>query len=306
MNVLTKYSRLVPVLSLALFGYALSGQSSPKGPFLAAVKFEKQIQPFLAQNCYGCHNAKTRSAGIDLEAFRTADAIVKDPGTWELALRKMRSGEMPPPALPRPKAADLQAVTSWLEEEFDRADRLAKPNPGRVTARRLNRSEYNNTIRDLLGVAFRPADDFPQDDSGYGFDTIGDVLSLPPVLMEKYLTAAEKVVRTALFGAEPIATALIRHYPPLRRPSPPPPQSLFEYDFTGLSLSSALNVKHHFPADAEYVFKIQLNSTRPVGSEPLKVAAWIDAEQVKAFELDAADLEGATLEYRYKVTAGDH
>ena len=74
----------------------------------------------------------------------------------------------------------------------------AKPDPGRVTARRLNRYEYNNTIRDLLAINFRPADDFPADDSGYGFDNIADVLSLSPVLMEKYLHAAEKIARTAI------------------------------------------------------------------------------------------------------------
>ena len=77
---------------------------------------------------------------------------------------------------------------------------MTPPDPGRVTARRLNRTEYNNTIRDLLGVDLRPADDFPQDDSGYGFDNIADVLSLSPVLMEKYMSAAERVARTALFG----------------------------------------------------------------------------------------------------------
>src|SRR5262245_35161985 len=88
------------------------------------------------------------------------------------------------------------------------ADRPA--DPGRVTTRRLNRAEYNNTIRDLLGVDLMPADDFPQDDSGYGFDNIGDVLSLSPALMEKYLTAADRVARVALFGVPPLAPTLTR------------------------------------------------------------------------------------------------
>src|SRR5467141_2035736 len=83
-------------------------------------------------------------------------------------------------------------------------------NYGRVTARRLNRVEYDNSVRDLLGVDLHPADDFPQDDSGYGFDNIGDVLSLSPVLMEKYLTAAEKISRTAIFGVEPLKPTLVR------------------------------------------------------------------------------------------------
>ncbi|HYP14117.1 MAG TPA: DUF1592 domain-containing protein [Bryobacteraceae bacterium] len=280
------------------------GLASPARQPAQGLAFEKDIKPFLAKTCYGCHNAKVRNAGVDLQAFTTTESIVRDPGTWELAVRKLRSGEMPPPPLPRPKAEELQKITTWIEGEFERVDRLAKPNPGRVTARRLNRAEYNNTIRDLLGVTFRPADDFPQDDSGYGFDTIGDVLSLPPVLMEKYLSAAEKAVRTALFGPEALKPTMVRYQPHLRRPPPPP--SLVDYDFTGLSLPSALNVKHRFPADAEYLFKIQLNGQRPAGSEPLKVAAWIDAEQVKTFEVDGADLEGMTVEFKSKVPAGDH
>ena len=126
----------------------------------------------------------------------------------------------------------------WIESEFDRLDRQAPIDPGRVTARRLNRAEYNNTIRDLTGVDLRPADDFPQDDSGYGFDNIGDVLSLSPGLMEKYLAAAEKVTRTALFGPEPLKPTLERCTTAGRRVIPNA-QPLRDYDRTGLSLPGA-------------------------------------------------------------------
>ncbi len=93
---------------------------------------------------------------------------------------------------------------------------LTPPDPGRVTARRLNRAEYNHTVRDLLGVDIDPADDFPQDDSGYGFDDIGDALSLSPVLMEKYLSAAENVAREALFGPPALKPTMVRDQPPYR------------------------------------------------------------------------------------------
>ncbi len=109
---------------------------------------------------------------------------------------------MPPRQLPRPDSAQLQQVVTWIQGEFDRADRNAKPDPGRVTARRLNRAEYNNTVHDLLGVSFEPAEDFPQDDAGYGFDNNGDVLSLSTVQMEKYLSAAETIARTAVYGPQ--------------------------------------------------------------------------------------------------------
>ena len=117
---------------------------------------------------------------------------------------------MPPDDEPQPAEHQRQAVAGWLARELTRIDRLTPPDPGRVTARRLNRAEYNNTIRDLLGVDTHPADDFPQDDSGYGFDNIGDVLSLSPALMEKYLSAAEKVSRTALFGPPKLPPTLTR------------------------------------------------------------------------------------------------
>src|SRR5205807_3232182 len=132
----------------------------------------------------------------------TVASITQDRDHWEKVLHKLRTGEMPPKGMPRPDKSEAEAVMSLIDGEFARRDQMAKPDPGRVTARRLNRSEYNNTVRDLLGVDFHPADDFPQDDSGYGFDNIGAVLSLSPVLMEKYVVAAEKVSHASLFGPD--------------------------------------------------------------------------------------------------------
>src|SRR5436305_8553434 len=172
--------------------------------------FRKTIQPFLEANCMACHSADLKSGGLNLEAYSSVASITQDRERWEKLLHKLRTGEMPPKGMPRPDRAEVEQVCRLIEGEFAHADRQAKPDPGRVTARRLNRNEYNNTVRDLLGVALRPADDFPQDDSGYGFDNIGDVLSLSPVLMEKYLAAAEKVARTAIFGPEPMKPTLDR------------------------------------------------------------------------------------------------
>ena len=178
---------------------------------------------------------------------------------WELVLQKLESGEMPPKGLPRPADADRKAAVQWIHTQFDRADAAAKPFAGRVTARRLNRAEYNNTVRDLLAVDFRPADDFPQDDSGYGFDTIGDALSLSPVLMEKYFAAAEKIARTAIFGAEKLTPTVVRHQPPYREGTDGGDNSRFlsslpytitEYDLSGLTLPSALHAMHTFPRKA--------------------------------------------------------
>ena len=148
-------------------------------------------------------------------------------------------------------------MATWLEREFARIDRVTPPDPGRVTARRLNRNEYNNTIHDLLGVELRPADDFPQDDAGYGFDNIADVLSLSPVLMEKYLSAADNVARVALFGPPTLKPTLTRLRSEGRRNGE---ARTFrrEYDVTGLSMPNAFHAVHRVPVEGEYMLKVFL------------------------------------------------
>src|SRR5713101_5918627 len=252
-------------------------------------EFDRSVQPFLARTCYMCHNAETKSAGLNLEALQTASSITQSREIWERILRKLRAGEMPPKGLPRPNPEELKTVISWIEGEFSRADRLVKPDPGRVTVRRLNRAEYNNTVRDLLGVDLRPADNFPQDDSGYGFDNIGEVLSLSSVLMEKYLAAAEQVARTALLGPDQMKPTLERCSTSGRRIVPSPaPRS--DYDRTGLSLPNASHTTHRFPVDGEYVVRAVTFGDRPAGSEPLEIALWVDGRQVQVRELDPAGL----------------
>jgi Protein of unknown function (DUF1587) len=184
-----------------------------------------------------------------------------------------------------------------------------------VTARRLNRSEYNNTVKDLLGVDFRPADDFPQDDSGYGFDNNGDVLSLSVVQMEKYMSAAEQVARTAVYGPQSAKPTMARYQPyGRRRPgdadnlffSTHPDYSVTNYDETGLNMPNTFHVTHRFPATAEYVFRVTPdNGNRPGGSEALEIGAWIDGQRAGMMSVDGP-LEGRTQEFRAKVAEGEH
>jgi mono/diheme cytochrome c family protein len=128
--------------------------------------FEQSVQPFLATHCYGCHNAEMKTGGLNLEAYPTAASVIQDREKWEDVLRKIRTGEMPPKGMPRPKEADVQTVVLWLDHLFEQADRQARPDPGRVTARRLNRREYANTVRDLLGVEFSADKEFPSTAGG--------------------------------------------------------------------------------------------------------------------------------------------
>ncbi len=172
----------------------------------AATSFETTVAPYVKKNCAACHNSRLQQGGVNLLQFQSATSVNGKRDIWETVLRKIETGEMPPSPFPKPSATQSKLVTVWVEKHFAAIDRNTKPDPGRVTARRLNRMEYNNTIRDLLGIDFKPAEDFPSDDSGYGFDNIGDVLSLSPVLMEKYLNAAEQIARKAI-NTEPFPAA---------------------------------------------------------------------------------------------------
>lgn len=306
---------LFVLITTAIFWPGVSARMEQARQSAQPNLFRQKYQPFFADNCYGCHNAKKSAGGLNLEQYTESSAILAHRDTWENVLRRINAGEMPPKGVPRPDEAELRAVTGWLEGEFARADRNAPPDPGRVTARRLNRSEYNNTVRDLLGVDLRPADDFPQDDSGYGFDNIGDVLSLPPVLMEKYLTAAEKVARAALFGPEKMKPSLARPHSPPRNivPSTTP---LLDYDRTGLSLPNTLHITYRFPVEADYVLRIFLGGERPSSSEPIQLALWVDGKQVQtaifdaegkaSFEDDRQDFSAMTMEFRQRIGAGEH
>jgi len=165
-----------------------------------SIDFGKSIQPFFDKKCYACHNAKLKTGGLNLEADGTATSVLQEREKFEKILQRLQADEMPPKGLPRPNSAELKLATDRIKEEFDRIERAAKPRAGRILARRLNRTEYNNTVNDLLGVNDQPARDFPPDDSAYGFDNIAQALSISPTLMEKYLATAERVARAAVFG----------------------------------------------------------------------------------------------------------
>ena len=300
--------RFSPFLLAGLAAFALQAGRG-------ADPFGSVVLPVIARNCYTCHNAKLNTAGLNLAVYGTPESVTRNREKWELVLSKLKSGEMPPKGLPRPSDEELKTVESWIQSAFDRADASARPVAGRVTAHRLNRAEYNNTVRDLLGIDIQPADDFPQDDSGYGFDNVSDALSLSPVLMEKYLAAAEKAAHTAIFGAEEIKSTVIRHQPAYREkdgaaPDGRIPNTITSYDLTGLTLSSALHALHTFPAEGDYEFRIDPEGTYPRPSEPFQVAVWIDGKQVGRVQFEATTngtgLEGLDQTVMIHAPAGEH
>jgi len=298
------------ILALPLLlagGRARAADGAPSVPDSAA--------PFIATNCRGCHNAVLKNAGLNFDAHPLPASLETSPEIWEKVVEKLQTRQMPPPPLPRPDPVQTDAVVRWLEGELQAQEARRPPNPGRVTARRLNRTEYDNTVRDLLGVNLRPGDAFPHDDAGYGFDNIGDVLSVSPVLLEKYLKAAETVSRAALFGPDPLKPTLTR-LQPMGAKIEPSTTPLTDYDESGLSLPNALHVLHRFPVDAEYLFRIVPSGSRPAGSEPIRIAVFLDGAQMQVVEVDPGegpssssfqqDLTGKTREFRARVPAGEH
>ncbi|NUM55645.1 MAG: DUF1592 domain-containing protein [Candidatus Hydrogenedentes bacterium] len=177
-----------------------------------ASAYESIVVPFTKQYCLACHDAEEMKGDIDLESFESPGAALAETELWDRVRAMIQSGEMPPKKRPQPKPDEVALVVEFLLEH-GKSQRVAMtPDPGRVTVRRLNRAEYNNTVRDLLGVEFRPADDFPADDSGYGFDTIGSVLSVSPLLLEKYLAAAERIARDVVMRESCDNDASTRHF----------------------------------------------------------------------------------------------
>jgi hypothetical protein len=307
----------------ALFGALLvpshprhrGGHDAQAEPATDWQTFQKTVHPFLTRHCFECHTDK-ESGGVRLDQFKDEKALAERLPTVEKVLDVLGKRAMPPRKRTRPGEDELKPVLAWLEAYVERTEQdVARSN--RVRVRRLNRAEYNNTVRDLLGVDFQPADDFPQDTPGHGFDNIAGTLSISPVLMEKYLAAAEKVARTAVFGVAPMKLERVVHEPwfvadAFSRNS----KVRFDYDETGMSLPSALHVVQRFSADGEYTFRGILRGVRPVGSDPVELGFWIDGKMVHTARIPVPDkveagrnpgeLNGLWAEFRAPMKAGEH
>jgi hypothetical protein len=184
--------RLLPLLAGLVGVVRAAPATTPAGS-----PFHTEIQPLLQEYCYDCHGDGFRKGKVAFDDFKTeADALAR-PDLWFAALKNVRAGLMPPDDGPRPSPAEITRLANWIKYQAFGID-PANPDPGRAVIRRLNRVEYRNTIRDLMGIDFNSEAEFPADDSGYGFDNIGDALSISPLHLEKYLQAAGLIASTAV------------------------------------------------------------------------------------------------------------
>ena len=208
----------------------------------------------LEQYCVGCHSGPTPFAGLNLQPLDASD-LEANGIIWEKMLRKLRNREMPPAGMPRPDAATYEALVKYIETGRDRLAET-KPNPGRTTLHRLNRTEYANAIRDLFALEIDVAELLPADDIGYGFDNIGDVLTISPLLMERYLAAAGKISRLAV-GDTTLAASYQTYFVP---------KGLNQRDHMSEAMQigsrGGTSVRHHFPVDGEYEISVGLQTGR--------------------------------------------
>jgi hypothetical protein len=259
--------------------------------------FREQIKPFLAKYCVDCHGGTEPEKNLALD--RLPDADNRD--MWTNVRKYLHGRIMPPKDAAQPTAEEFRDALASIDAHLSGSDCGLTRNPGRVTIRRLNRTEYDNTIRDLVGVDFHPADDFPADDIGYGFDQIGDVLSMPPILLEKYLAAADQIVDRAIYVHTPDKT----------------PKQTFAANKVGheggndgsncwqLPSTGSVYTDIELPAPGEYILRGKAFATQ-AGGELAKMAFKLDDEQVYVADVAAEPGAAEVYETKLRIKPGKH
>jgi hypothetical protein len=285
-----------PTLTFAVFGAVLCASVAPA----AAQDFQKDVVPFLEKYCYDCHDAELEKGHLNLEAFKDDSRFFRDQRVWREVVNQVTSGEMPPAKKKtRPSPAEVEALQSSVHKLLAAAIAKAKPDPGDVTIRRLNRAEYNQTIRDLCFLDENFSADFPADDTGYGFDNIGDVLTFSPVHLERFLSVGEAIAAKAMPDKagemEGTGLAMVEMSPKGRR------ESQQRYFDPAPTLTGPMTATR----DGDYVISVSLRSTGSTGDPPPKVAFLVDGREVGAYQFKQVK-KSEVAEAKVTLTAGPH
>lgn len=264
---------------------------------------------FLDQYCIACHNDSTLTANFTLQtiALDQVGNRLDEIGIWEKVVLKLRAREMPPPGMPRPDAEAYDQLAQWLETSLD-STAAADPNPGQPVIHRLNRAEYTNAIRDLLDLEIDGREYLPADDSGYGFDNIGDVLTLSPSLLERYMIAAAKISQIVV--GDPNILPTVQTYE--MRPTYIQSGRTTEKQPFGTRGGNTIN--HYFPLDGEYHLKIRLARTHAnqiIGLfEPHDIEVRFDRQRIAEYTVGGDGIinpwAAVMFASEYEQTADDH
>ena len=293
-----------------------SSSSSDSSEGQAGTSVATQYRTVLNRYCVTCHNDKLKTAGLTLEKIDVGKVSEGAP-VWEKVIRKLRAEAMPPVGMPRPDKSTYNAIATYLENALDSAA-AANPNPGSPVIHRLNRAEYTNAMRDLLGIEVDGESLLPPDDSGSGFDNIGDVLTVSPMLLERYLSSAEKISRLAVGDhtlREVVTTYTI-------------PKGLVQEERMSDDLPfgsrGGIAIRHFFPLDGEYLIRIRLQRDKLefiLGiEEEHQLDVRLDGARIKLFTIGGANkvksntpgqgpyerTADAGLEIRFPAKAGTH
>ncbi len=273
----------------------------------AGEAWKRLLLPGIRQYCFECHSGKEPEGDLDLVRIASAADLGADPENWRRILQRLTLREMPPEGVARPSATEYKQWVRTLSDALSAVTGEAEANRasevGRVTARRLNRVEYQNTIKDLLGLEFDARTFFPADDVGHGFDNIGDVLSMPPMLVEKYLAAAEEIAAAVIVDTDPKHPFLLEVAPAEitleggARCSDG--ETVFMYS------SSQAFIDYGCLRDGEYLLRAKV-AGQQAGEELVKLEARLDGQAGDVQEVAAVASSPEVHEFRIKAGRGRH
>jgi mono/diheme cytochrome c family protein len=279
----------------------------PRAPSVAMAQtpedqaFGARVRPLLERYCVSCHRDGKSKGGVNLEAAKGPEAVAGDAKLWRRVLENVDGELMPPPDEPQPSDDDRAFLAGWIEATLTKAACEGPPKAGHVTIRRLNRVEYDNTIRDLVGLDFHPAADFPTDDVGFGFDNIGDVLALSPILLEKYLAAAEQVAERAIV-TDRTDWGETRKFAPadLRRAGGE------RYGEEGRILASTGEIKVRSRVEKAGSYRLRIRAFgQQAGPDPVKMAIRHNDREIAQIEVRAEEARPGLYETRLNLEPGE-
>lgn len=305
--------RVIGVILLALVGSSPaadgSGEpgSSEQQPSSASAPaaYLSKLRPFLAEYCFECHGKEKHRGEVDFEVLPADGGFASHRELWEKARAALVSREMPPDKKRQPAEGARLEVIEGIAAALEWVDASTPPNPGAVTIRRLNRNEYRNTIRDLFGIEYDTQASFPTDESGYGFDNIGDVLSLPPMLLEKYLAAAEEISSQVIMTEDP-ALKRIQKIKADRFSTQGDAISLVEDGTWGFYREGQITAEHEFTQPGEYRLRLSGYGDQ-AGSELPRMGVGLDGKEIHVQPVRATSGQSETFDVTIQVTeAGRH